>query len=271
MLNAGGTRLAPGARRAVSRLAPRGWRDFWLQVVLLGSFEVVYALSGIYGRNHAAQAVANSRHVLNLEQRLGIAWERGLQEWALRQPSHLAVTVANDAYFVCQLAVSSAFLLWVYVRRAEHFARVRNAILAVNCVSIAVLFAYPVAPPRMLSGAGLADTMRTNTVNLQSPLIDALNNPYSAMPSLHASYAIVLGIAGVALTRRWWLRAMWAAYPAVVIFSVVASGNHFVLDVAAGAAAIVAVPVVEGAALLGARMLDRRRGPARPDVGGRAA
>jgi membrane-associated phospholipid phosphatase len=239
--------------------------------MLLGSFEVVYALSGIYGRRHAARAVANSRDVLGLEHRLGIAWERGLQEWALRQPAHFAVTVANDLYFVCQLAVSSAFLLWVYLRRAEHFPRVRNAILAVNCVAVAVLFVYPVAPPRLVPGAGLADTMRADSVNLHSPLIDALNNPYSAMPSLHASYALVLGIAGALLARRWWWRAMWVAYPVLVCYSVVASGNHFVLDVAAGGAAILAVPLVEGAALLGTRVLDHRRDASGARMRGRAA
>ena len=42
---------------------PRGWRDFGLQVALLGSFEVVYAISGRYGRSQARTAVTRARGV----------------------------------------------------------------------------------------------------------------------------------------------------------------------------------------------------------------
>lgn len=46
----------------------------------------------------------------------------------------------------------------------------------------------------MVSEAGYVDTLDENVVNLHSTVIDALNNPYSAMPSLHASYAVVVGV-----------------------------------------------------------------------------
>ena len=44
----------------------------------------------------------------------------------------------------------------------------------------------------------------------------------------------------------------WLAYPAVVLFVIVATGNHFWIDAAAGAA-------VAGAAALAARQLARLR------------
>lgn len=235
--------MASARRRISEGLAPRGWRNFGLQVCLLGSFEVVYAVSGLYGRGQARAAVSHARGLIRVERRMGIFWEHGVQHWAARRP--LAMDVANHTYFLSQLGVSTAFLLWAYLRRAEHFERVRNALLAVNVMSVAVLFAYPLAPPRLVPGAGFADTMSSDAVNLHTPLINALNNPYSAMPSLHASYALVLGIGGVALSRRLWAKAVWAAYPLLVTFSIVASGNHFVLDALAGFAAVAAVPVAD--------------------------
>jgi membrane-associated phospholipid phosphatase len=241
----GARRLGLRARvaRWVGVLAPRGWRDFALQVGLLGSFELVYALSGLYGRHEAGQAVANARGLVGLERRLGIAWEHGVQSWVLHGP-HVLLEVANRTYFSSQFAVSTLFLFWVYARRNAQFARVRNALLAANYVSVIVLVAYPLAPPRMVPGGGFVDTLAENGVNLHSRVIDLLNNPYSAMPSLHASYALVLAIAGVALTRRLWAKLAWALYPCLVAFSVVASGNHFVLDVVAGALALLATPLV---------------------------
>lgn len=189
---------------------------------------------------------------------MGIFWEHGVQHWSARRP--LAMDVANHTYFLSQLGVSSAFLLWTYLSRAEHFERVRNALLAVNVVSMAVLFAYPLAPPRLVPGAGFADSMSSNAVNLHTPLINALNNPYSAMPSLHASYALVLGIGGVALSRSLWARALWTAYPLLVTFSIIASGNHFALDVLAGFAAVAAVPVADRAIGVVSAWLAVRRG-----------
>jgi membrane-associated phospholipid phosphatase len=176
----------------------------------------------------------------------------------------MAMDVANHTYFLSQLGVSSAFLLWAYLRRAEHFERVRNAFLAVNVVSVAVLFAYPLAPPRLVPGSGFADTMSSNAVNLHSAVVDALNNPYSAMPSLHASYALVLGIAGVTLTRSLWAKLLWAIYPVLITFCIVASGNHFVLDAIAGFAALAVIPAADRARAAVTGWLGVRRAAAQP-------
>jgi hypothetical protein len=228
-----------------------------LQVSLLGSFEGLYALSGIYGRSHAALGIANARGLLGAEETLGIAWEHGIQDWTLRQP-HIVIDVANRVYFTSQFGVSIVFLLWVYARRTEHFARVRNALLGANFASLIVLFVYPVAPPRMVPGSGFVDTLDANAVSLHSRLIETLNNAYSAMPSLHASYAIVLAVTGVTLVRSRPLKVVWALYPLLVFFSVVATANHFVLDLAGGAAALLAAPVVDCVAASG---LHRRLRP----------
>jgi membrane-associated phospholipid phosphatase len=234
-------------RRSLERLAPWGWRHFWIQVAILGSFEIFYAASGIYGRAEAKLGEANARTVIRVEHSLGLAREHAIQRWTLGMP-HLVLDVANRTYFLSQFVVSTAFLLWAYAVHTDRFSRLRNALVAANGVALIVLFVYPVAPPRMTPGSGLIDTLSTNRVSLHSALIDALNNPYSAMPSLHASYAIAIGAAGVVLTRSWWARLLWAAYPALVIFSVIATGNHFVLDVIAGAAALLSTPLVDFAA-----------------------
>jgi hypothetical protein len=256
--------------RISTALAPRGWRDFGLQVVLLGSFEIVYAVSGLYGRGQARTAVAHARGVIGLERRWGIFWEHGVQNWAMRR--HMVMDVANHTYFLSQLGVSSAFLLWAYLRRPEHFERVRNAFLAVNLVSVAVLFAYPLAPPRLVPGAGFSDTMSSSAVNLHSELIDALNNPYSAMPSLHASYALVLGIAGVALSRTLWAKLLWAMYPLLITFSIVASGNHFVLDALGGFAALAVIPLADRVyAAVGGWLAVRRAAARRGSIRGESA
>ena len=217
----------------------------------------MYALSGIYGRREAATAIVNAQNLNRLEGTLGVGWEHGIQNWTLGAP-HVFVDVANRLYFSSQFAISIAFLLWVYFRRNEHFTRVRNALLGANYVSFVVLFFYPLAPPRMVPGGGYVDTLDENAVNLHSSVITALNNPYSAMPSLHASYAVVIGVAGFLLVRTGPLRLFWLLYPGLVFYSVIATGNHFVLDLAAGAVALLATPIVDRAVVAISRRAGER-------------
>lgn len=214
---------------------------------MLGSFEIIYALSGIYGRRMNGTSIENARGLLRFESALRIDWEHGIQNWALQAP-RLFLDIANRTYFISQFTVSTIFLLWVYSRRHEHFARVRNTLLAANYVAVIVLLVYPLAPPRAIPGAGFIDTLDANAVNLHSSVITALNNPNSAMPSLHASYAIVLGATGALLTRNIVVRIFWALYPLVVFYSVIATGNHYVLDIVGGALALAATPLVDRAA-----------------------
>ncbi len=240
-------------RRALGALTPLGWRHLALQVGIFEALGGLYALTGVYGRREVSAAISNSKAILDTEQNLGLAFEAPLQGWVLQGP-HVLQVVANETYFSCQFAVSTAFLLWVYARRTTYFGAVRDALVAANLVALAVAIAFPAAPPRLVRGSGIVDTLETDSVNMHSGLIDALNNAYSAMPSLHASYALVLGVAGVALTRRRWVRAIWALYPGLVFYSIIATGNHFVLDAVAGVAALAATPLVGR----GSRALERR-------------
>src|SRR5262249_53793619 len=130
-----------------------------------------------------------------------------------------------------------AFVLWVYLRRNEAYARLRNTIIAIDVVGVIGYLLYPTAPPRMLSNLGFVDTLDQTGVNHHSGLIAALANPYAAMPILHTSYAVTLGVRGALLARRPWRRGPWACCPALVGFSFVATANHFVLDAIAGAGA----------------------------------
>ena len=65
-------------------------------------------------------------------------------------------------------------------------------------------------------------------------------NPFAAVPSLHFGYALLVGAAMALLAGRRSIRIAGAAYPVVMLFVIVATGNHFVFDAAAGAVVTVA-------------------------------
>jgi membrane-associated phospholipid phosphatase len=59
-------------------------------------------------------------------------------------------------------------------------------------------------------------------------------NPYAAMPSLHAADALIVGYILFRACKHRWAKALWAAWPAWVWFCVIATANHYLLDVLAG-------------------------------------
>jgi membrane-associated phospholipid phosphatase len=83
---------------------------------------------------------------------------------------------------------------------------------------------------------GFVDTLAQSSVlNHGSGLIQLAANPYAAMPSVHAADALIVGFAMAMLVRSRWARIAWTLWPSWVWFSVMATGNHFWLDIAGGA------------------------------------
>jgi membrane-associated phospholipid phosphatase len=65
------------------------------------------------------------------------------------------------------------------------------------------------------------------------------------MPSLHAADALIVGITLAVHCRHRLAKLAWALWPAWVWFSVIATGNHFWLDVVAGiAVALLAIAII---------------------------
>ena len=181
-------------------------------------------------RRHTDQIVA-------LERSFGIFWELEVQRAVEAIPWFPALL--GVAYITLHFGATALALVWVYRRHRPHFALVRTSLVFSTALALAVYVAYPAAPPR-LAALGFGDTVSAHTgVNLSSDLLGSLYNPYAAVPSLHFGYALLVGfvVARLAGTRR--LRIVGALYAPFVLFVIVATGNHFLLDAAAGAAVTV--------------------------------
>jgi hypothetical protein len=180
------------------------------------------------GRDRAQR---NAAKLFDLEQRAHLACEPTVQRWALRRPR--LVDALNAAYAVANVGLTVGWLMRLHRARDGGFARERTAALAAFAGALPFFALAPVAPPRTLDG--FVDTMARGGLNLDHPLVRRFYNPIAAMPSLHLAFAVVTGGGLAARARSPWARAGWSAYPAGVAAVVVATGNHLVVDVAAGA------------------------------------
>ncbi len=208
-------------------MLPRGYAHFAGQVVIwLGFYFSYLAVRGLADRD-PTRAFVNGLNVIDFEQRtLHHLYEQTAQR--LVDSSHTLLTAAAWTYWNSELTVLCLTLLFVYLRRHESFSRFRNTILLANVLGLLGYVLMPTAPPWMFPG------IFTDGVNHSTGLVNAMANPYAAMPSLHAADALIVGISLFRSCRHWWSKALWALWPAWVWFCVMATANHYLLDVLAG-------------------------------------
>ena len=215
------------------RVLPRGYADFGRQLVIWFAFLGAYQLArGIADRN-PPKAFENGLHVIGIEQHAHALFELSLQR--LVDGSQLLATAVSWTYWNSEFTVLGLALLWVYLRRNEAFIRFRNTILLANVIGLVGYVLLPTAPPRMFPDFGFDDTLSGfGQLNHGSGLVEFAANPYAAMPSLHAADALIVGLVLFSVCRTRVAKAIWLLWPAWVWFSVMATGNHFWLDVVAG-------------------------------------
>jgi membrane-associated phospholipid phosphatase len=207
------------------------------ELALFGLAYLLYSAGRFVAIGDVGTATDNARWIVRLEEALSLDVEQGVQDaldgsWTLWLLNHL--------YLAAQLIVVPGVLVWLYRRSRTHYELLRNTVLATWLVALPIYALFPVAPPR-LADIGLVDTITTQTgVALDSKLTTSMYNEYAAVPSLHAGFAIAVSAALAAVTtRRRWKVLAWLWAPTIAL-AVVATGNHFIADIVAGAVVTVA-------------------------------
>jgi hypothetical protein len=205
-------------------------------------------------------AQANADWIMDLEDTLSLGVESSVQQ-ALT--GTVFIWLLNHLYLAAQLVVLPGSLIFLYRRSRPMYERLRNTILATWVLSIPIYAAFPVAPPR-LAHSGLVDTITTQTgLSLDSSLTTSFYNELAAVPSLHVGFAVVIGMAVAAVVRHPAVRFAWLLWGPVIGLAVVATGNHYVFDIAAGVLAA-ALGYALGAAVARARPQPRPAATAKP-------
>ena len=232
------------ALAAGRRLFPRGYADFGYQLLIWFGFLAAYQLARGVADRDPTRAFANGWRVIDLEQRFAGLGELTLQGWT--QSSRVLETLVSWTYWNSEFTVIGLALLWVYFRRNAAFLRFRNTILLANVLGLLGYVFLPTAPPRLFTSMGFTDTLsQFGGLNHGSGLVELASNPYAAMPSLHSADALIAGVILASLVRRPVWKAVWLLWPAWVWFAVMATGNHFWLDVLAGIVlAVIALAIV---------------------------
>lgn len=231
------------------RLFFRDWIPF---VVLLLAYELMRGVADDAGLPlHDADLVAAERLLF-----LGALPTQVLQD-ALRPASGtdvvaLAATVVYMLHFALPLA--TGFVLWLL--RRPHFYDFVAGLILLSVAGFVTYLLFPAAPPWYVAREGLLDgpdgqpliaylkpaafeqlaaLLGFDGRYAYSFIFGSVNpNPVAAMPSLHVAYPVLAFL----FLRRAFGRIGWLglAYAGLVVFAVVYTGDHWVIDAIAGAA-----------------------------------
>jgi len=186
----------------------------------------------IHAGRHAA--FGHAAQLWQAERRLHLTVEPYLNHLATAQPALAEVT--GYYYGLLHFIITPLVLAWLYLRRPAAFGRLRSALVLATAAANVVFWAWPAAPPRF-SVPGMTDILLTGDIlGAAHPRgATSLVNLYAAMPSLHVAWAAWCAAAVVITTRSRWRHLAWL-YPAATTLVVLASANHFLLDVVGGLA-----------------------------------
>ena len=193
-----------------------------------------------------AVALRNAEQLVNLEKNLGLYHERAIQ--------HAFVSLGwfmsfwNIYYGTIHFVMPVVALVWLYRKAPQRYVRWRNTIVCMLAISIVLFWLYPLMPPRLMPAHydftdaaarffNFGPQVKVQFGANEAPTAAAIRqfgNLFAAMPSLHVGWSTWSALAVWPLLRRPWAKVLWALYPVTILFCVVVTANHWILDAVGG-------------------------------------
>jgi hypothetical protein len=237
--------------RARALLLPQGVVDALRQAALCLVVYEAYSLVRGAVWNQDITAFNNARTVITFERGLHLFFEPSVQTWTASK--HWLIVILDWLYINSQFSIAMVVLTFIYLRHNRSFYFVRNMFLVAMLLALVGYIIFPTAPPRMFPEWGFRDTVSQLTgIPPENPTVNAIFNPYAAVPSMHIAFALMLAGSLSRLTKRRVVKALCWLWPPLILWTVIATGNHFWFDAFWG------VVVAAGAAWGAARMAALR-------------
>jgi hypothetical protein len=249
------TRPASPAWRLASHAGP-----FAREAGVVIALYALWQLAGNLAEGGYAGAVSHGWWVWHAERTVRLPSELGVQHLLLPHP--LLSRVANLYYATMHFGLLIVMLVWLFARHRDGYPAVRNAMAATTAICLLISF-IPVAPPRLLPSLGVVDLAARygeSVYGAGGPGAGA--DQLSAMPSVHVAWSLLVAWAVITRgTSRW--RWLIVAHPAVTVFVVAATGNHYWADGIVSAAIVAVVLGLQAAGRAAVRAARPREAPRR--------
>ncbi|UKZ81808.1 hypothetical protein TrVFT333_009582 [Trichoderma virens FT-333] len=181
----------------------------------------------LVAKHHALQLLA-------IEQFLHIDIEQSFQAYILSNHTYI-MTFLRHIYH-SHIIVGVVFIVYTYtILPPPLFRRIRRTIAMDNFIAFIIISLWRCYPPRMLpSEYGFVDILhegKTGSVWTHN----RFQLTIAAMPSLHFGTSMLFGVCLARFSPHLVVRVLAPLWPLAMFVTVVATANHFVLDLVVGA------------------------------------
>jgi hypothetical protein len=194
----------------------------------------------------------NDVHIASLYQAekslFGIHWNNAIitpNEYFAQQAT-TPLDILAGAFYLCWVPVPLLFAAAMFFRNRKAFFEFSLTFFLVNLVGFVGYYLYPAAPPWYVAkyGFGFSPATPGNTAGLArfdsyfgisvfKSIYAKSSNVFAAMPSLHASYMMIVLFYGLKFRLKAW-NILFAIIMFGIWFAAIYSSHHYVLDVLAG-------------------------------------
>jgi len=216
-----------------------------LELALVAAAYLVYVLTrGLIFSDVSGTGLENAGRIIAAEKSLGFFWEPGWQSWVLTHVRGLAALL-NWTYIFTYwpIIVVAGTALYVVNRPKYYYYR---SVVVINLVAALMIFmVFPVTSPFNVAEYFVNTIQVLGPTFYGSPEMTSFYNANAAMPSLHFSWTVILGVLFVR-TFKGWFRITGVLYPVITFLAITITGNHFIMDaIAGGILAVAAFAVME--------------------------
>jgi len=241
---------------------PRFWagrRHFLLQLLYFGLAYLAYRIVRGLVADDGTLAFQHAREVIAFERSLHLFIEPTIQRAVSSVPTVMGIL--GWLYVNAQFTITVGAMLFLYFYRPGAYLRARDTLLLAMGLALIGYALYPTAPPRFLPEWGFVDSVSDVTglhLSQSSALFSDFFNPYAAIPSMHVAFALCIAIPLARSCKHRLAKGLWLAYPPLIAFVVVVTGNHFILDVCLG---VLTTLLARSLAELAQRLRQQAGGP----------
>ena len=199
----------------------------------MGAYLFYLVTRGMVHSDAKAEGLLNGEKIVSLQRDLGFLWEPGWQSWALENVKALVVTM-NWVYIITYWPVILLAALVLFIKNRHDYNFYRTVVFVNLTGAVLTFMIFPVASPFAIPGVELLDSIQEFGPKFYgSEDMATYYNISAAMPSLHFSWTVILGV-------LFWrsfpgsFRLIGALYPVLTFFAITLTGNHLIIDAIAG-------------------------------------